>query len=85
MLHINVLELLVVWLMLASLKKTLFSQMIQVESDNLTTVAYINKEGGVHSQALNCKTMLLYEWSILLGTQLQVVYRSGQHLCGLPV
>ena len=43
----------------------------------MTTVSYINKEGGVHSQALNCKTMLLYDWAIPMGTQLQVAYQPG--------
>ena len=39
------------------------------------TVAYINNEGGVHSQALNQETMLLYKWAIPMGAQLQVVHQ----------
>ena len=47
-------------LMLLNLKQTLVSQVIWLESDNTTTVVYINKEGGLHSQVLNCETVLMY-------------------------
>ena len=47
-LHINGLELRAVCLMLCSLGEALLGQVIQIESDNTTTVAYIN-EGGVRS------------------------------------
>ena len=63
--------------MLANLKQTLLGQVIWIESDNLMTVVYISKEGTVHSQALNRKTMLWYEWAIRIGTQLQSVHRPG--------
>ena len=74
--HINVLELWAVRLMLLNLGQTLLSQVIWIESDNAMMVAYINKEG-VHSQALNHETMLLYEWVIPMGAQMQAVHWPG--------
>ena len=41
------------------------------------TVAYINKEGGVRSQALNRESIMLYEWVIPRNIQLQAVHQSG--------
>ena len=72
-LHINVLALRAVCLMLDSLKQTLLSQIIQIESDNLINVAYINKEGRVHSRSLNQEAMLLYDWVVPMGAQFQAV------------
>ena len=77
LLHINVLEHLAVWLMLCSLGEALLSQVIWIESNNTTTVAYIKKDGGVHSQTLNHKSSLLYEWVIPRSVQLQTVHRPG--------
>ena len=76
-LHINVLELRAVHLMLCSLGETLFGQVIRIESDNTTTVTYINKEGGVFSPALNREALRLYEWVVPRNIQLQVVHRPG--------
>ena len=73
LLHINVLEAGAVRLMLLNLGQTLLSQVIQIESNNTTTVVYINKEG-IHSQALNRETMLLYDWAIPMNVQLQAVH-----------
>ena len=48
--------------MLAKLKQTLLGQMIWIGFNNTMTVVYINKERGIHSQALNHETsMVLYE------------------------
>ena len=60
LLHINVLVLQAVRLMLCSLGEVLLGQVIRIESDNTTTVAYINKQGGVRSPALNQEALLLY-------------------------
>ena len=49
-------ELRATWLMLMNLNQTLFSQVIRIESDNTTTVAYISKERGVHSGSLSQTT-----------------------------
>ena len=76
-LHINVLELRAVRLMLCSLGEAWLGQVIRIESDNTTTVAYINKEGGVRSPALNRKSMLLYEWVIPRNIQLQAAQQQG--------
>ena len=57
-------------LVLCNLKQTLLDQVIQIKSDNMTIVAYINKEVGVHSQVLNSETVLLYKWAIPMNGQL---------------
>ena len=44
-LHINGVELSAVCRMLGSLEEALLGQVIQIESDNTSTVAYINKKG----------------------------------------
>ena len=59
LLHINVLEIRAVLLMLIKLKETVSSQVEHIESHNMITVAYINKEGGVLSRPLNQETILI--------------------------
>ena len=63
-LHINVLELRAVRLILLHLEQEIFGQTALIESDNTTTVSYINKRGGVVSKTLNDEVCALYEWAI---------------------
>ena len=51
-LHINVLELKVVSLTLKSFRDQCQNQKVFVATDNSTIVAYINKQGGTHSNTL---------------------------------
>ena len=44
-LHIKVLEFRLVCLTLLYVEQEIFSQTVLIESDNTTTVSYINKEG----------------------------------------
>jgi len=77
LLHINVLELRAVVLVLTRLKDRLLGQMVKIECDNTTTVAYINHQGGVHSRAQNLETIRLYSLVVPLGISLQAVHRPG--------
>ena len=61
-LHINHLELLAVFLALQQFQETVQNKSVMVATDNTTVVAYINKQGGTHSPALNQLTMELYSW-----------------------
>ena len=60
-LHINVLELQAVCTTLLQLEQEIFSQTVLIESDNMATVSYINKQGGVVSKTLNDEICALYE------------------------
>ena len=63
--------------MLCSLGEALLGQVIRIESDNTTTVTYINKQGGVCSPALNQEALRLYEWVVPRNIQLQAVHHPG--------
>ena len=49
----------------ADMEQELFSQTILIESDNMATVLYINKHGGVVSKTLSNDACTLYKWVIL--------------------
>ena len=71
---INVLELRAVCLTLLYLEQELLSQSVLIESDNMATVLYINKQGGVVSKTLNDKVCTLYEWAIPRSVKLQAIH-----------
>ena len=48
-LHINILELKLVFLAIRSFQTHLLNKRVLVASDNATVVAYLNKQGGTHS------------------------------------
>ena len=50
--HINWLDLQAVWLTLQHFLSQLRGRVVEVLSDNMTTVSYINKQGGTHSLLL---------------------------------
>ena len=60
-LHVNMLELRVVHLSLLHLEQDILSQTILIESDNMATVSYINKQRGVVSKTLNDEACSLFE------------------------
>ena len=72
LMHINVLELTV-----AHLTKAARSTHIQLEMDNLTAIAYINKMGGTHSQEHNHVSQQIWEWAIAQDIRLSVAYIPG--------
>ena len=61
-LHINVLELKAVSLALRSFKDQCQNQTVLVATDNSTVVAYINKQGGTHSEAMCVLLWKIMTW-----------------------
>lgn len=61
-LHINALEMLAVFNTLTHLFGGLTGVHFKVQSDNTTTVTYINKEGGTYSFACNKFTQMIWDW-----------------------
>lgn len=59
---VNALELRVVWLGLRSFCNDLKNVDIKVESDNTTTIAHINNQGGTCNEECNKQTRLIWEW-----------------------
>jgi len=75
--HINLLELQAVFLTLKNLQSKLEGQVVRLECDNTTAVAYINHQGGTRSQPLNKLAMELYEWAVKHRVTMQAVHRPG--------
>lgn len=61
--HINLLELQAVFLVLQHFSHLLGGRHVLVRTDNRTTVAYINRQGGVHSAALLAMAENLWSWA----------------------
>ncbi len=61
--HINCLELLAVHLALNRLKRRLRGEHVLVRTDNTATVAYINRQGGLHSRRMSQLARHLLLWS----------------------
>ena len=76
-LHINVLELRAVCLTLLHLEQDVNGQSILIESDNMATVSYINKQGGVVFKTLNDETYMLFQWLIPRLITVRVIHRPG--------
>jgi len=75
--HINVLELRAVWLTLEEFLPALRGATVEVFSDNTTTVAYINKEGGTHSRQLCLLALKLLDWCQHQGISLVASHIAG--------
>lgn len=61
-LHINVLELKAVWLGLNAFCRLCRETDIKIESDNTTTVSYINNQGGTKRPECNDQAKQIWEW-----------------------
>ena len=61
-LHINILELRAIRLTLLGLEPLIQGKSILLESDNSTSVAYVNKQVGIRSLSLYREARLLYDW-----------------------
>lgn len=77
-LHINILELRAVYLCVLSFISELKNSSLEIFSDNLTTVYYINKIGGTHSNTLCLLTLQL--WKVLSDNNI-ICYSS--HIPGI--
>ena len=60
--HINYLELKAVLLGLKSLCATIYNKHIRIQSDNTTTVAYVNAMGGIKSAVCNDLAKKMWQW-----------------------
>ena len=60
--HINWLELQAVWLTMKHFAAQLQGLVVEVLSDNSTTVSYINKQGGTHSPSLCNLALDFWDW-----------------------
>ena len=76
--HINSLELRVVFLSLKSLIVHVTGQFLLVRSDNTTVVSYINFQGGTHSPSLCLLAIELWEWCIQRGIHLSAAHIPGE-------
>lgn len=76
--HINYLELKAVLLGLKSLCATLHGKHILIQSDNTTTVAYINAMGGIKSVPCNNMAVAIWEWCITHN-----IWLSATHIPGI--
>ena len=64
-------------LILLHLEQELTGQTVLVESDNMATLLYINKHGGVISDTLNNEACTLFEWTIPRSIRLRAIHRPG--------
>ncbi|XP_059199216.1 uncharacterized protein LOC131979287 [Centropristis striata] len=90
--HINFLELSAVFLSLKHFLPSLMGQHVLVRTDNTTTVAYINRQGGLRSRQLHMLARRLILWSCgrllsLRATHVPGVLNTGADLLsrGAPV
>ena len=77
MMHINVLELLEVFLAIKTFSKGKDSLNILIRADNMTAKAYINHRGGTHLQTLNSIATHLWKWSLDHQIHLTAEYLPG--------
>ena len=75
--HIKCLELLAAFLALQCFAKHSNGITIQMKLDNVTTVTYINKLGGTHSQPLCQLALTIWEWCVQRN-----VFLVAEHLPG---
>ena len=80
--HINYLELLAVFLTLRRFLPYLQGQHVLVRTDNTTTVAYINRQGGVRSMTLCALARRLLLWSSQHLASLRAVHVPGRRNWG---
>ena len=76
--HINELEILAVLFALKSLCNNVYNIHIQIQSDNTTTVCYINSMGGSKSRKCNNIARNIWLWCIERGN-----FLSASHLAGI--
>ncbi|KAF7241744.1 Solute carrier family 15 member 2 [Varanus komodoensis] len=75
--HINFLELLALFKALCSFEDILHHRVVQVTSDNIATVFYLNKQGGTKSPTLARLSMKIWDWCIPRDITLMAVHLAG--------
>lgn len=76
--HINLLELEAVFRALRHFHHLVRGSCVLVRSDNMTTVAHINRQGGTHSRSLWELTERLLLWCLRAGVSLQARHLPGK-------
>ena len=72
------------------MEQEVLGQTILIESDNIATVSYINKQEGVVSKTLNDETYTLFQWLIPRSITVGAIHRPGVNeladflLCNRP-
>lgn len=75
--HINRLELRAVQLVLRHFQEQVRGSTVLVRTDNTTTSAYINRQGGTRSPDLCLQAWDLFHWAIEYGVELRAAYLPG--------
>lgn len=75
--HINVLEMMAVWLAVKSVCKEHRSKHVQIRCDNTCSVAYLNAMGGVKSDKCNNLAKQIWFWCIERDLWLSATYIPG--------
>ena len=78
MLHINLLEMKALFLGLQSFREDVIGHHVTAMCDNLTVVAYVNKQGGTISCPLCLLASRLLRWTESLDVHLDARYLPGQ-------
>ena len=76
-LHINILELKTVFLALKSFENQLLNQNLLISTDNSSVVAYLNKQGGTHSQEMCALIWRIMAWTNARGIQIRAKHIPG--------
>ncbi|XP_066957853.1 uncharacterized protein [Macrobrachium rosenbergii] len=76
--HINILEMKAAFLGLQCFQDRLVGHSVVLMSDNMTVVAYINKQGGLVSRALHKLTLQVHQWAVAHGGFLSARYIPGK-------
>ena len=76
-LHINILELKAVFLALKSFENQLLNQNLLISTDNSSVVAYLNKQGGTHSQEMCALIWRIMAWTNARGIQIRAKHIPG--------
>ena len=75
--HINWLELRAVWLAMQEFQRTLVNAVVEVLSDNSTTVAYINRQGGTRSRCLCALALKFLKWCKIRNIRVVATHIAG--------
>ncbi|KAF7238272.1 Enzymatic polyprotein [Varanus komodoensis] len=75
--HINFLELLAIFNALKSFVTVLHRQVVQIASDSIAAVFYVNKQGGTKSPLLARLSMQIWDWCIPRDIMMLAVHLAG--------
>ena len=79
LLHINLLEMKALFLGLQAFQEEVIGHHVTAMCDNMTVVAYVNKQGGTVSRALCLLTSRLLRWTESFDVHLDARYLPGQN------